>query len=158
MMTSRKQMAIPLVALALAGLISLWQSRRTATASPPDRAAAGGTIYDYLRALEGQNPRWLANLVPTTQEGVEAIDDRLRRFGGASVSRAEVEIAPEASPEALAVTIRTVGVDAQELAWTENLIWRMGSWKLELGNARQRPGGVSPASVPESPPPKQGRR
>jgi hypothetical protein len=89
--------------------------------------------------------------VPTAYEGEEDIDDRLRRFGGASASRAGVEISPVYGPEILAVTIRTVGPDAQPLAWTENMIWRDGAWRLVLGSARALPGELSVATELQPP-------
>ncbi len=150
-MTSRRHAVMPLVALMIAGAVSLWLSRRAATDSPPDRTSAGGTIYDYLHALEGQNPRQIADLLAAAYDGEVDIDDRLGRFGGASASKAAVRISSEPSPEILAVTIRTTGPDAQELAWTEHLIWRKGKWRLVLGSARDLPDDVSTPS--ESPPP-----
>lgn len=142
----RIEMAVPLVALAFAGAISLWFSRHAAAEGAPDRASAAGTIFGYLCALERHDLRQLAGFAPGTHEGEEDIDGRLQRFGGASASQAEVEISSALSPSLLSVTIRTVGPDAQKLAWTENMIWCEGSWKLVLGSARELSGELSVAS------------
>ena len=140
---------MPLVALAAAGALSLWLSRRSAQEGPPDHRSAAMAIFEYLGALEGENPQRLADLVPATDEGQTEVEDRLRRFGGARVGQAEVKITAPQSSTVLAVSIRTVGSDARALAWTENMVWSEGAWRLLLGGACDQRG--TKPSGPEDP-------
>lgn len=138
---------MPLVALATAGAGSLWLASESARDRPPDPRSASLAVFEYLEALEGRSPQRLAELVPPTDEGRTDIEEHLRRFGGARVAEAEVRISPPRASTVLAVSIRTVGADARELAWTENLVWGDGRWRLMPGGSACDRRGLAPLSA-----------
>lgn len=135
---------MPLVALATAGAGSLWLASESARDRTPDPRSASLAVFEYLGALEGKSPQRLAELVPSTDEGLTDVEERLLRFGGARVAEAEVRISPPRATTVLAVSIRTVGSDARELAWTENLVWGDGRWRLMPGGSACDGRGLPP--------------
>lgn len=114
---------------------------------PPDWIGAQRTVSVYLQALERRDRNLLLGTILPGNDATTDIDDRLRQFGGARATQADIRMSSDLSPRAISVAIRTVGSDSQPLAWTENLFWRDGVWHLILGSATRTDLFDPPSSI-----------
>ncbi|WNG61835.1 hypothetical protein F0U59_49330 [Archangium gephyra] len=137
-MRNRRSVVVLLVLLlAVTGIVLTVQKLHGAPGQPaPERTAARETVIEYLHALEARDRDGVLRLVPGDYEAAKDVDERLQRFGGAQAAAAHIDITSDLSPEVLTVNIRTVGPGGREMAWTENLFWRDGTWRLLLGGVR----------------------
>jgi hypothetical protein len=146
----RRSFTLLAVLVVLSGAaLFIWKKRgnRSPVASNP--AAARTTVVEYLHALEKRDSNGILKLVPSDYNAATEVNERLHRFGGAHADAAHIRISADISPQSLSASIRTTGPDGRELAWTENLFWHDGTWKLVLGG---RPDG-RPASDIQRPEP-----
>jgi hypothetical protein len=141
---SRRMLALSAALALLLALCVFWalQGRRRERAE--DLATAREAVLEYIEALGAKDRDSIARWAPEGYETAEAIDDRLRRFGGVRAAGAKIQIGTDISPEVYVVKIQTLGADGREIAWTENLFWRDGGWRLVLGKAR---GGFPSSSI-----------
>jgi hypothetical protein len=146
---SRRMFALSVTLALLLALYALWALQGGRQDRAEDLAAAREAVLEYVRALEANDGARVERLAPRGYDTAEAIDDRLRRFGGVRAAGAKIQIGADISPEVYVVKIQAIGADGREIAWTENLFWRDGAWRLVLGKAR----GGFPSSTVQRPSP-----
>lgn len=131
---SRRSFAALAVLVAISGAaLAIWKERGSHSLGASNFAAAHATVLNYLHALEARDPNGILKLVPNDYDAAKEVNERLQRFGGIHANEAQIRITSDISPKVLSASIRTTGPDGQEVAWTENLFWRDGAWKLVLG-------------------------
>lgn len=133
----RRSLAMLAVLLALLmAVLALWDHRSHQKQSVADPAYARATVLEYLRALEARDLNAILKLVPADYDAEREAGERLQRFGGVHAHGASIRITADITPEVLSVTIRTLAPGEREVAWTENLFWSDGKWRLVLGGRR----------------------
>lgn len=124
---------LPLVAMLVSAAVSPWLGGVAASQPEVDRDSAGAAVFDYLRALEARSPETIAGFIVEAIDRPSDVAMRLRHFGGAEASRAEVQVFKTLSPGLLLVTIHTFDSSGRALAWTERGVWRGGAWRFLPG-------------------------